>query len=491
MPNSFDYDGRSPSNRTLFIVGACFALVAALCVVLALAKSKGDLDRIVRVRAELVNVGDGLPEKSDVKFHGVLVGQVADVVAAPTGQPNTVHINLKPEYAGGIPDTVTARVVPSNVFAVSSIQLIDHDNSHGALRAGAVIREDNSLQTILFQTTLNKFRKVFTALSRPSTDHSVGLLEAISDATHGKGQAIRTAGGDLKEIVAQLNTVVGDPGSPSTISALTEATTALRQVSPDLFDTLDSAVRPMRTLAEKRSALTNFLTAGLNTVGTLGDAFDHQSDRLITITTEMTPVVGVLADNAGQFHPVSGRLERLAENMLQVYDPVTTQFTVKAIVSLTPTRTYVRADCPRYGALVGPSCQTAPEVPTAPNLYPALGSMGLPPPAGVTDNRPNVAPPRDSTRHAGEIPNAGPDVVPDGPPPPQAPPPPLPAEVAPASAPASAAVGGSVGPVGSTQEKAQLSQIIGHDADATTQLLLGPVVRGATVQLVQPSPGER
>src|SRR6478609_8540121 len=123
MPNSFDLDARGPSNRRLLVVGVCFALVAAASVVLAIAKSKGDLDRIVQVTAELVNVGDGLPQKSDVKFRGVLVGQVADVITAPVGQPNVVHIHLKPEYARDIPATVTARVVPSNVFAVSSVQL--------------------------------------------------------------------------------------------------------------------------------------------------------------------------------------------------------------------------------------------------------------------------------------------------------------------------------------------------------------------------------
>lgn len=502
MPNSFDSDGHSPSNSRLVIVGACFALVATLGVALAIAKSRGDLDRTVRVSAELVDVGDGLPERSDVKFRGVLVGQVTGVVPAPTGRPNVVQIGLKPEYATGIPDTVTARVVPSNVFAVSSVQLVEQAPSDGPLQAGAVIPEDSSLPTILFQSTLNKFRKVFTALSRQPTDHAVGVLEAISAATHGKGQTIRAAGGDLKEIVTQLNTVVADPGQPSTISALTDATTALRQVSPELFDALGSAVRPMRTLAEKRTALGDFLAAGLNTVGSLGDAFDHQTDRLITITTEMTPVVGVLADNAGKFHPVSGRLQQLANNLLQVYNPGTTQFTVKAVVSLTPTRTYVRADCPRYGALEGPSCQSAPEVPTAPGLYPALGSMGWPPPAGVTENRPNVAPPRDSTRHAGEVPGAaapGPP-PPDGPPsaplPAEAPPPaddgvPAPEPPATDTAPQAAIVGGTVGPVGSAQEKQQLSRILGRDSDPATELLLGPVVRGTTVALAQANPGAR
>jgi phospholipid/cholesterol/gamma-HCH transport system substrate-binding protein len=495
MPNSFDLDARGPSNRRLVVVGVCFALVAAASVVLAIAKSKGDLDRIVQVTAELVNVGDGLPQKSDVKFRGVLVGQVADVITATVGQPNVVHIHLKPEYARDIPATVTARVVPSNVFAVSSVQLVDNGKGGASLRPGAVIREDESLPTVLFQTTLNKFRQLFVALSRQPTDNGVGVLATITEATHGRGEQLREAGSDLNQIVAQLNTVVSDGSAPSTISMLTAATDALRDASPDLFDTLKSAVAPMKTLAEKRTALADFLSAGLHTVGTVGDAFDHQTDRLINITTQLTPVVGVLVDNDTQLHPIASRIQQLGQSMLNVYNPDTTQFTVKAIASLTPTRTYVRTDCPRYGELVGPSCHTAPEVPTAPGLYPALGSMGYPPPAGVTENRPNLAPPRDSTRHAGEVPGApgqgslpGPAAEQPSPPPADAPTTtevPLPAEAgAPGNAvPQSAVIGGNVGPVGSPRETQQLSQIVGGEANAATTVLLGPVVRGSTVQI--------
>ena len=52
--------------------------------------------------ADLVNAGDGLPQKSDVKYHGVLVGMVNGVVPASNGKPNYVHIDLKPEFAESI-----------------------------------------------------------------------------------------------------------------------------------------------------------------------------------------------------------------------------------------------------------------------------------------------------------------------------------------------------------------------------------------------------
>ncbi|QZY47012.1 MlaD family protein [Mycolicibacterium austroafricanum] len=472
MPNSFDLNGYSPSNRRLFIFGTCFVLIAALGSVLAVAKSKGDLDRMVRVTAELVNVGDGLPAKSDVKFRGVLVGQVADVTTAPVGQPNVVHIHLDPKYAEAIPSTVTARVVPSNVFAVSSVQLVDNGELGPPMRSDTVIAEDVSLPTVLFQTTLNKFRKVFAAIARDPSKDNVGLLATLAEGTHGRGTELRAAGRDLNEIVTRLNTVVGDGATASTVTALADAATALNASSPELFEALDSSIRPMTTLVEKQAALTDFLHSAHLTASTMGESFENQTDRLINITTQMTPVIGTLADNAELFNPIAGRVQKLAENVIKVTDPVTNQLTVRATVSFAPTRTYVRADCPRYGELAGPSCETAPEIPTAPQLYPALGSMGFPAPEGVSENRPNLAPPRDSVRHAGELPGSAgsppkaPGPVPAGPP--------LPAEVQPQTS----VIGGNVGPVGSPQERDQLGLIVG-DAEATTatQLLLGPLAR--------------
>lgn len=90
--------------------------------------------------------------------------------------------------------------------------------------------------------------------------------------------------------------------------------------------------------------------SGIQTFGTTADAFDNQTDRLIGITTQLTPVLGVFADSSDQFTPFFTRLRRVAEKFYdEARDPDTKLFTIKALVSFTPRRMYVRADCPRYG----------------------------------------------------------------------------------------------------------------------------------------------
>lgn len=494
MPNSFDLSPRSPSDRRIVVLGLC--LVAAMVAIAALmvAKSKGTFDKLVRVDIALVNIGDGLPARSDVKFRGVLVGSVTDVTPAGRGHPNLVHVALKPQYAPGIPNTVTARVVPANLFAVSAIQLVDNGTTSGPLQAGAVVPEDTTLPTVLFQNVLAKLRQLLAAMGRKPDANTVGMLEALAAATHGRGRQLTDAGRQMNEILAELNTTVGtDETGPSTLAALSAATDSLRVSAPELFDVLDSSIRPLQTTSEKAAQLRDLLFGSIRTVGTLGDAFDHQTDRLITISTEFTPVLALIGEHAGEFHGISTRMQRFSNAFYdEAYDADKHTPLVKIVIGFTPSRTYVRADCPRYGALEGPSCKTAPEVPTAPDLLPALGSMGFEPTPGLSENRPNPAPPRGSVRGIPDGPlnmpqhdpatgDRGPAPVPEGER--------LTSTVAPEASGAGGAqeqpvvIGGNVGPVGSRQEKGQLGRIVGENPSVATELLLGPLARGMTVHI--------
>ena len=444
MPNSIEPNGRGWSDRQLLIGGTVVLIVTAVITALLLAESQGHLDRHVQVTAELIDVGDGLPERADVKFRGVLVGSVSRLDPARDGRPNIVAINLKPDAAQGIPHTVTARVVPSNVFAVSSIQLVDHGDAP-PLRNGAVIAEDTGLPTVLFQTTIDRVRRILDSTQREGTDPPVGLINLLAEATDTRGEELLSSGARLQRILTELNWLIATSSDePSTVSMLSEMAQALTETTPALVDSLHNAVVPMRTIAEKQAELQSLLSGGLNTASTASAAFDNHVDQLIGITTHLEPVIGVLAMNQDKFLPISTRLTRLSDKLLtQGWNAEKQRFKAKFIVSFSPLRTYVRADCPRYGPLEGPSCHTAPEVPTKFDIPQVLLPGSYQPP-------PDLAPP------------------------PGTPLPPI-------------EYGGNVGPVGSDAERQQLSEILGEDVNPAQEVLLGPVARG-TVATVSPDP---
>lgn len=517
MGNSLDLDGRGPSERQLLGAGVAVLVVIALATAGLLAKSTGMLNAYTRVVADLVNVGDGLPAQSDVKYHGMLVGSVTDVIPAAYGKPNYVHINLKPEHAKDIPASVTARVVPSNVFAVSSIQLVDSGDPGPTIRDGAHIAENSELSTVIFQTTVSKLRDILAATGRGRDDHSLGILAAVGAATDNRRVKLLSAGANMSRLLDQLNGIVATDPGPSTVSALLDATHGLQATAPDLVDALHQAVEPMRAFAQKRAELASLVGGGQHTTGVAREAFDNHADQLIGITHDLTPVIGVLANNADKFVPIFTRVNRLSDKFFdQLYHPELVTKNMRSNLSFTPMHTYTRADCPQYGELKGPSCFTAPMISVRPDLPETLLPQnyrfprGLEPPPGTEigpdGNLRAVGPPLiDPDRSLQDtnpplpwwtgpfprIPSTA-DPLDEGPPPPPTPPipalPPAP-EWQPAAPVAPASYGGNVGPVGSSAERSQLGLITGQReaASVATQLLLGPVARGTSVSFV-PAP---
>ncbi|WP_102141344.1 MlaD family protein [Mycobacterium hubeiense] len=532
MANSIELDGRGPSDRQLLAFGIVVVLVAALITTTLLVKATGRLEPYIRVIADLVNVGDGLPQRSDVKYHGVLVGAVESVVPAAHGKPNYVHINLKPVYAQAIPGTVKARVVPSNVFAVSSVQLVDRGPGP-AIRAGAHIPEDTELPTVLFQTTISKLRDILAATGRGREDKTIGILAAVNAATENRRTELLKAGAQLNRLIDETDAIVATEPGPTTVSALIDATRGLQATAPELLDALHQAVQPMQTLVEQRAQLDALVNGGMHTMGTTHTALNNHIDRLVTITGELTPALAITADTAHHFVPAFVKLNQLAEKFFtEVWMHDRGIGNMRVNLSFTPSYTYTRADCPQYGELKGPSCYTAPLVPTRPELPDVLLPQNYqppkdlaPPPGTVVGENGNLvavgpplinpnpsladpnpplppgmlpSPPVPGTANPALVPTPPPPVplsppapvaprpgVPPPAPPPASPPqaapeaPPLPAEATPAS------FGGNVGPVGSRHERAALGVITGRPATIATQLLLGPVARGMTVSLAE------
>lgn len=377
----FDKDGRGPFLLSLVLRGILLITVAVLFVGGVLMKSAGRFDSRAEVVALLEQVGDGLPPRSDVKYQGVLVGTVADVAPSVDGGPSRVLLELDPRYLADIPRTVTARVVPSNLFAVSSVQLVDNGPAPG-LAPGAQIVQDSSLSTIQFQTALTKLRDIVAASARIGSSDTVGVLSAVAGATDRRGGDIVRAGAQLDRITRELSALIAPPGQPSTLTALADSVRGLANTAPELLDALNHAIGPLHTAVEQEDRLIALLTAGGQTLSRVGNGFDNHTDQLVTITDQFTPVLDVFAAGSPAFTPIVGRIKRLSDIWFAEFWNAETQIgTGKFQIRLSPDTLYTRADCPRYGELAGPSCVTAPVEPTVAPLPPVLDPRSMPRPA--------------------------------------------------------------------------------------------------------------
>ena len=104
---------------------------------------------------------------------------------------------------------------------------------------------------------------------------------------------------------------------PTTVSALIDATRGLQATAPELVDSLHQAVQPMQTLVEQSAQLDALISGGVHTMGTTHTALNNHTDRLVKITGELTPVVGVLAQTSHHFVPAFVKLEHAGRQVLR------------------------------------------------------------------------------------------------------------------------------------------------------------------------------
>jgi len=359
----FESDDRTLSNAKLLVRGIAFAVLSAALVAAGIARSQGAFTDSVDVTAVMSEIGDGLPAKSDVKYRGVLVGTVSGVSPASEGGRIRVAIAVRPEHARGIPATVTARVVPSNVFAVPSLQLVD--NGRGApLRAGAEIPQDRGAATVQLQTSLTALSRIAEAAGRSPADPTVGILETVQRATSGRGADAVRAGAQLEQIVTAMSELTEPDGSESTLTALSRSLDGLRASSPDLLEAVHQSVIPLRTMAIQRTRFAELVTGALTTTGTVGTALTNNTGTLLDITAAAAPVLDILAAGSTNFVQMTTSQRILAERVaVELWRPDSQSAVAKIIVELTPHKQYSREDCPRYGELDGPSCVTGPPGP--------------------------------------------------------------------------------------------------------------------------------
>ncbi|MGV9615016.1 MCE family protein [Nocardia xishanensis] len=479
-----DPSGRGPTMRQLLIAGVCGLVVFALVLAFLMARYTGYFVPKVNVVANLTTTGDGLPSEADVKFRGVLVGAVDEVEVAAKGELQKVQIELKPEYAGDIPSNVTARVVPSNLFAVTSIELVFNGPADTYLKEGSVIEEDRSKGTIALQDTLTTVRNILDKIDPVQFGRVLGTL---SQALDGSGRMPGSTIERLDRWVLAVDESIPDLGV--LLDDFSGSFHALNQSAPELLDVLGSSVQTASTIADRRDELVALITGTSGTVDTVNALFARNPDVGKQVTVGTADMFGALtADPAAITNTLLNLSEATRKLNTTFHWGPQQQQVWNAGITLTPYTPYTVADCPRYGEMAGPSCATAPEVNELPalpeNLRPrALDSAaGLPPVVpmpglplipGVTmpdpgrvvaDLQGNAQQPFAGTPLEGLFPML----------------PGLPG-IAPAPAPA-AATPAAARPI-SYSGDAAIEQLLGRKPTTAEYLLLSPILKGGTLQV--------
>ncbi|MGW4243133.1 MlaD family protein [Nocardia sp. NPDC004722] len=476
--------------RQLLIAGVCGLTVVAVVLGFLFARYRGYGVEKVNVTANLTTTGDGLPANADVKFRGVLVGAVHDVTVAAKGEKQEVHIEMKPEYAPGIPANVTARVVPSNLFAVTSVELVYNGADSTHLKEGSQIAQDESKGTIALQDTLTKVRDILGQIDPVQFGRVLGTL---SYALDGSG---RMPGSTVERLDRWLEQVRGSvPDVGGFLDDLSGSMHALNQSAPELMGVLKDSVETAKTISDRRAELTSLLAGTSNTIDKVNGLFARNPDVGKDVTNGSSALFGALADNPDAIPQAISNLNDSVRRLSSTFNwGPQQQMRWNMGLTFTPYKPYTRDDCPRYGDLAAPSCATAPLVSDPGTLPEAMrpkaidAAQGLPitpPPAGfplipglTATGTPTDAP--DAAQKPGTDPLAGtplqglfPNLAP------------APAAAAPASQPGSVPTAGNIALTGDDA----ITALLGRRPTAAEYLLLSPILKGATLQVTENGAG--
>ncbi|KAA9151157.1 MCE family protein [Amycolatopsis acidicola] len=302
-----------------------------------------------------------LRPQSPVQYRGIVVGTVSEVEAG-TGE-SKLTLEISGDSLAKIPAAVKARLLPRTLFGDQYVDLVAPDDQLApGLRAGGTIPHDDSAPTAQLYTTATRLYDLISALHPAELSAALG---AVADTLRGKGNQI----GDL---IDSAHDLAGDtkPLTDQLLKALPGVATLTDQLAasaPDLFATLDNAVALSGTLVAHKEDLRRLLAAGIDTASTTESLLVDNSDRVIRLVRNASPLVGTISS-----HP--GALTSTVDNLGNLLDAVTRAFqhgpwvAIKAPLTLDNPYPYTAADCPRYGDLAGPNCTS--QTPAQPRQTP-------------------------------------------------------------------------------------------------------------------------
>ncbi|UCZ91147.1 MlaD family protein [Gordonia sp. WA4-43] len=385
-------DGRNPSLLQYVLRGVAFLLVLLVIFVLLFMRYQGTFSKTVAVTADLVDVGDGLSTGADVRYNGLIVGTVKSISVEDSAQADAsrliknVAIDIEPAQAEGIPASVTARTVPSNLFGVNSVELVPPaELGADRLSAGDVIPADDSLETIKLQDAQNELKQILDAVP---PEELAQVLGVIADAFKGGGSVFGSFVPVLRNYFDSINAQF-PPGAPPGFDNFDAALTGLAQSAPQLLDTLGRSVIPAITIAEKQRDLTAVLTASQGLLDQTQLLFARNGNSGQRLVTDLNRMLGALVLEPNSLPQGVIALNNLAARVLTVFTGTNGHVQLNIGVSFGAFQRYTRQNCPvydggPYGTLRGPGC-VGPGTGTGPTMS---GPLAIYPSDGMRRNKP-------------------------------------------------------------------------------------------------------
>ena len=283
------------------LLGVTYLAVIVGLVTLSIAFYNKAFTPTVTVTLKTDHTGNQLLTQSDVKERGIIVGSVKKVKSSGDGA--TVTLALNPSRTSGIPDNVSAQILPKTLFGEQYVSLIIPDNPGPPIKGGAVIGQDRSAVALESEKVIGDLLPLLQAV-KPA-ELSV-TLTAMADALHGRGTELGQTLVNFDNYLKSLNADVS-PGKTYTtqiaddLANLGKLSDNLNADVPDLVSTLNNLQTNAHTLINQQAAFDTLLNTANQTSNILSSFLSDNEQRLITVTDTSQRIYGLLDEYTPEY----------------------------------------------------------------------------------------------------------------------------------------------------------------------------------------------
>ncbi|HEV7207011.1 MAG TPA: MCE family protein [Jatrophihabitans sp.] len=328
----------------------------------------------ITVSAELAKAGDALEVGDIVTYRSVIIGEVTDA-AGTSGGGATAQLLIDPHAAAEIPASVTAVAVPASLFGTTKVELLPvRDPSGPRLREGSVIAADRSPAAESLQTALANAYTLLTAVHPAQLD---AALSALATALDGQGGRLNTLIYEADRYLRKLAPSL--PQLDDVIESLATVTDEIARNAPSLLSALANTLVVAKGILADRQAVAGLLAAGPTAADNARRLLSPRTvDNIVTVLVGQQPVTAALGANPQALPDTIHGFKQFADT----FDQTLTSGSLKVNVLLTgadfaqllPVAAgqkgtvfqaivdpplYTPADCPRYAGAIGPNCSGA------------------------------------------------------------------------------------------------------------------------------------
>jgi phospholipid/cholesterol/gamma-HCH transport system substrate-binding protein len=339
--------------RQTKVFGILFLGIVVLAVYMTYATFTKKFAEYDEVTLQTSKIGLQMPERADVKIRGVIVGEVLD--RRTTGDGAELVLGIFPEHTDSIPADVTGSIVPKTLFGEKYVSLIPvSGGSSESIQAGATIERTQVATEV--EEVLSDLYPLLRAVQPAELNMT---LNAIATALEGRGDQIgenlETVDSYLKRLNPQIPALVEDLRLTAQVSDI------YADVLPEVGTILANTVTSTTTLEDREAQLHALFTNVSNFSDSARTFLDDNEANMIRLGEVSRAQLRVLSRYSTEFPCLLKGIVKAAEFQAEAFRG----FTLHIVLETLPNqpRPYGPQDKPELGEDRGPSCINLPNPP--------------------------------------------------------------------------------------------------------------------------------